>query len=144
MKTTIADSILPMKIKDLVEMICNRKGLSVENAIYYLYFSKLYSDLHNDNLKLWYQSSEALYDLLENEKCRVNYSQGLNEKETLFCVFCIENYIKNKRPNQKAEVLEEFSEMGVYSFLLNNFEMLHSQDVNIIVDSIEEYIRSRR
>lgn len=141
----IADSILPMKIKDLIDRILKSKNMDLESAIFYLYSSKLCSDLHNDNLKLWYQSSDSLYDLLELEKLRNRFSLlNLSEKEILFCAFCIENYIIYKKANQKSMVLEEFSKYGVYAFLINNYEMLHSQDVAYIMDSIESYIRNRR
>lgn len=143
MRVTIADSIIPLKLKDLIEMIMNRKNMDFESAVYYLYSSKLYSDLNNDCLKLWYQSSEALYSMLEGEKLNKKALLSGKSKEILFCVFCIQNYIKYKMPGQKEKVLDTFSKHGVYAFLVNNFEMLHTQDVSYIVDTIEGYLKNR-
>lgn len=144
MKTTIADSIVPFKVKDLVGMVMSRKQMDFESAVYYVYFSKLYSDLNDDHLKLWYQSSEALYSMLESEKIMHRASLTGNSKELMFCIFCIQNFIKYKMPGQKEKVLDAFSRTGVYSFLIRNFEMLHSQDVQYIMDSIDMYLKNRR
>lgn len=140
---TIIDSVLPMKVKELVGLIQERKGMDTESAVCYLYFSKLYDTLKNDHTKLWYLSAENLYSMLETEKSYAHVPKISNSNILLFYSFCLENYIKYKAlPKEKVVCL--FSTYRVYGFLNNNFEVLHSQGVNYIMDSIDSFINTRR
>ncbi|MGC3978721.1 MAG: hypothetical protein QM751_11125 [Paludibacteraceae bacterium] len=60
--------ILPLKIQDLISLIIEKKNLEFENALDYLYISKLYKILSNEESKIWHLSSEKLFDILEVEK----------------------------------------------------------------------------
>ena len=144
MEATLLDTILPMKIKDLVCMISKRKGLNSEVALYYLYSSELYTDLKNEQLHLWYSSSEALYSQLEEEKKQKEIKLQATEKEMLFCTFCIENYAKYKLDSDTQKTLMLFSQKGVFTYLSQSFELLHTQDVHYIVDTIDSFIKNRR
>ncbi len=60
--------IIPLKIQDLTSLIMERKQIEFRKAIQYLYCSKLYEALSNEETKLWHLSTEKLFDMLENEK----------------------------------------------------------------------------
>lgn len=142
--TKIADSILPIKIAELVKTIQDKKGLEMEQAFTYLYSSKFYSNLIDDRQKLWYMSTEYLYSLLDEEKLKNTIGGRKESKVILFCTFCIENYSKKRMRGDRVKTLETFSRYGVYSFLIRNFEVLHSQDEEYILDNIDDFINSRR
>jgi hypothetical protein len=61
-------SIIPLKIQDIISIIKERKHFNFQNALHYLYESKLYDVLSIEDTKLWHLSSEKLFDMLENEK----------------------------------------------------------------------------
>lgn len=61
-------AILPYISADLIYMICNKKRISEEAAIFKLYTSKLYAALEQEDTKLWHYSTEMLYSLLEQEE----------------------------------------------------------------------------
>ena len=68
MNNDVFKSIIPLKIQDLAAMIMEQKQIEFRKAIQYLYNSKLYETLSNEETKLWHLSKEKLFDMLENEK----------------------------------------------------------------------------
>ncbi len=64
MKINEFDSILPFKIQDLVSLIIETKKINFEEAVQFLYESKLYEALSDEQTKLWHLSSEKLLDML--------------------------------------------------------------------------------
>ena len=64
MKINDFDSILPFKIQDLVSLIIEIKNINFEEAVQFLYESKLYEALSDEQTKLWHLSSEKLLDML--------------------------------------------------------------------------------
>lgn len=61
-------AILPYISADLINMICNKKEITEEEAIIKLYTSQLYAALEQEDTKLWHYSTEMLYSLLEEEE----------------------------------------------------------------------------
>ena len=61
-------AIIPYKIKDIILLIIENNNICFIDAISYLYNSKLYEYLSQEETKLWHLSYSKLYDLLENEK----------------------------------------------------------------------------
>lgn len=142
MTHTTEIAILPFKVLELAEIISDKKRLSLDDALFYLYNSDLYHDLLNPKLKLWYYSASQLYDYLEDEK-----SQGkkfyLSKAEAQFLVFCVEQY-RLKHNLLSAGVLAMFIEIKLDKFLTRNFEVLHSQSKEYILHEIEIFIKKRR
>ena len=68
MENEVFRPIIPLKIQDLTSLIIERKQIEFQKAIQYLYSSKLYEALSNEETKLWHLSIEKLFDMLENEK----------------------------------------------------------------------------
>jgi len=58
---------LQMLIPMVIQVIIEKKNISVVDAIKLLYLSKLYNKLEKESTKLWHLSPLALYELLEIE-----------------------------------------------------------------------------
>ena len=142
MKQTTEEAILPFKVLELAEIISEKKRLSLEDALFYLYNSDLYHDLINPNLKLWYYSGSQLYDYLEEEKFDIR-KRPVSRAEAQFLVFCVEQYrLRGNLPS--AGVLAMFQNLKLDKFLIRNFEVLHSQSTEYILHEIDLFIRKRR
>lgn len=135
--------MLPFVMKELVAMVMKKKALPLEDALYYVYSSELYNKLLDEEAKLWYLSTLSIYDLLEKEKADERGLQDGDIKVVLFKVFCIENYRAVEKLSAK-EALLLFSDYEVFSFLDETFEVLHTQDVDYILDTIATYIKKRK
>lgn len=142
-KRCIGFEMLPFVMKELVAMVMKKKTLALEDALYYIYSSGLYETLLDEDTKTWYLSTPALYNLLEKQKADERSQQGEDMKILLFKMFCIENYRTSKNISAK-EVLLLFSEFSVFSFLDETYEMLHTQDVDYILDTIAQYIKNKK
>lgn len=138
-KTT---AMRPFVVKDLVGMIMSRKNMAFDDALFYLYSSDLYMKLLNVEAKMWYMSTVALYDILEEEK-RLKRRVKLPEKILMFRTFCIESYCDLKDVYHE-DALVLFRQYDVFGFLDDTFEVLHTQDVVYIIETIDRYIKSRR
>ena len=62
---------------------------------------------------------------------------------TYFISFCIEQYM-NAKGIDEEEVIATFSEYGVFDYLKDYFEVLHTQSRQWIVADIEEFINDRK
>jgi hypothetical protein len=51
----------------LAEYISEKKRITSDEALMYIYVNPLYKELYNENAKWWYLSSEALYDEFESD-----------------------------------------------------------------------------
>lgn len=134
-------SIIPFLMKDLVGMVMKGKSLPLEDALHYIMSSRLYENLMNESTKTWYLSSSALYDMLKEEKRKLR-SRTVNDKVLHFQMFCMENY-KTEKGLTPNETLELFSRYHVFEFLENSYEMLHKQDCEYIIDSIQSFIKKK-
>ena len=135
-------SISPFIMKDLVGMVMKKKSLPFEDALHYILSSRMYENLMDEKTKTWYLSSSALYDMLEEEKTKLR-PQMIDNKVLLFQMFCLENY-KAKKKLSIYETLELFSKYQIYGFLKETYEMLHTQDLEYIIDSISTYIKKKK
>ena len=142
MEQTTEIAILPFKVQELADMIVEKKRLSIDDALFYLYNSELYRNLTDPELKLWYYSGAQLYELLEEEKSHGKKIKS-NKPEMQFIVFCIEQY-RLRHQLSSASVLALFIRLHVDRFLRDNFEVLHSQGTDYILHEIEVFIKRRR
>ena len=123
----IGAAMQPFVMRDLVDTVMKKKALPLQDALYYIYSSRLYKSLLDEEAKLWYSSTLSLYE---------------SSKVLLFKMFCIENYKESKGMGAE-ETLVLFSKYGVFDFLCDNFEMLHTQDTDYILDTITTYINKK-
>jgi len=68
MNDQIFNLILPIKLQGLISLISQKNLLSFFDAIHYLYESKLYDSLSDEETKLWHLSNYKLYSMLVDEK----------------------------------------------------------------------------
>ena len=141
-QSNIESDMLPFTMRELVSMVMQRNTLALEDALYYIYSSDLYSSLLDEGKKMWYLSTLSLYETLEKEKTEKRKQQENDPKRLLFEIFCIENYREIKNISAK-ETLQLFSEYDVFRFLNETFETLHMQSTTYILDSISTYIRNK-
>ena len=62
---------------------------------------------------------------------------------TYFISFCIEQYMNAKGINED-EAMATFTKYGVFDYLKDYFEVLHTQSRQWIVADIEEFINNRK
>ena len=139
----IGQSMLPFVMRELSEIVMKKKALSLEDALRYIYSSGLYGLLINEDTKMWYSSTLSLYESLEKEKVKKRKKQNNNKDLLLFKMFCIENY-RNKNNLSASDTLKLFTRNDVFKFLEDNFEMLHTQDEEYILDTITTYIKKNK
>ncbi len=60
-----------------------------------------------------------------------------------FISFCIEQY-KNEKKMTGAEVMLRFDECGILDFLAMNYEVLHTQSRQWIMEEIDSFIEARK
>ncbi len=63
-------------------------------------------------------------------------------REGNFLVFCMECYRQAKRMSGR-EVAALFEKYGLYDYITDEFESLHTTGIKYIVDDIDEYIANR-
>ena len=61
---------------------------------------------------------------------------------TNFIIFCIENY-KNYKKFSGNEVVQIFDDFGVFDYLSNHYNVLHSTCIDYLNKDIDEYINIR-
>lgn len=137
----IEESIVPLKIAELVEVIVRKKQMSAKDAMCYLYNSNFYSKLYDSEAKWWYLPVEELY--IELEKTKKQEKIDFTSQELLFVIFCIERY-SIKQGKSPLEVYSLFERKDVIGYLKGNFEILHTQGEEYILGEIELYLKKRR
>lgn len=68
----------------------------------------------------------------------------LNEQEKIseFVSFCIENF-KIKHSMSGKDIANLFKVSGVLGFIINGYEMLHTQGKEYILEEIEIFLKNR-
>ena len=84
----LAQSMLPFVMRELAELVMRKKALPLENALHYIYTSRLYKSLLDEDTKQWYSSTLSLYETLEKEKAEERRKQNGDTKILLFKMFC--------------------------------------------------------
>ena len=62
------EQMVPIKISRLAEYIAEKKRITSDEALMYIYVTPLYKELYNENAKWWYLSAAALYDEFESAR----------------------------------------------------------------------------
>ena len=80
------------------------------------------------------------FAILVGKLCSMNKK---NQDISYFLSFCIEQYMNEKKLAQdKAMAL--FSAYGVLDYLMEHFEILHTQSRQWIIEDIDEFIKERK
>ena len=142
MTHTTETAMLPFKVQELAEIIMDKKRLSLSDALLYLYNSELYDRLIEPAAKMWYESGASLYEQLEAEKA-AERDNPLPRTVSLFLIFCMEQY-RQSHNISSIEAVGVFERSGLESFLIDNFEALHSQSDDYILHEIELFLKKHR
>lgn len=135
------DNIVPVKIASLAEYVSERKRVSLEEALVYIYSNDMYEELYNEGAKWWYLSSEALYD--EFEACRKEKTVEISREAFEFYVYTLEKYAISKRLSG-LQALALFKEYQADEFLLKHYDLLHTQGTGYVIDEVQRYIDRRK
>ena len=66
----------------------------------------------------------------------------LEQEQAYFLTFCIEQF-KHKKNADGLTIKNLFDKTGVSSYLVENFDVLHTQGKDWILDDIDSYIKNR-
>ena len=135
------DNIVPVKIASLAEYVAERRRISLEDALVYIYSNDMYEELYNEGAKWWYLSSEALYD--EFEACRKEKTVEISREAFEFYVYTLEKYAISKRLSG-LQALALFKEYQADEFLLKHYDLLHTQGTGYVIDEVQRYIDRRK
>lgn len=134
-------SIIPLKISQLARLVSQRKHIAISAALSYIYDSPFYVQLYNEEAKWWYLDTESLYTILE--KSWAEQVRNIPNNVVVFLTFCMERYAnKNKMTSLQAYAL--FRLYDVDKYLINGFDMLHTQGEDAILHDIEIYINNHK
>ena len=134
-------SIIPLKISQLALLVSQRKHIPVNVALGYIYDTPFYAKLYDEDAKWWYLDTESLYKLLEQSW--LPNGRVISNNVVVFLTFCMENYAK--RHNMTSlEAYALFRHYHVDEYLINGFDMLHTQGVDAILHDMEIFIKNRK
>lgn len=137
----MSSAIIPLKISQLALLISRRKHISINAALGYIYDSPFYAKLYDEKAKWWYLDTESLYRVLE--RSWVEIGKILPNNIILFLTFCIEHYAQ-KHGMTSLQAYALFRQYGVDVYLINGFDMLHTQGEETILHDIELFIRNHK
>lgn len=135
------EQIVPIKISRLAEHVSQRKHISLEDALAYIYINPMYDRLYDEGAKWWYLSTEALYD--EFEAVRNVESRSITHDEFEFYAYTLEKYALTKGKTG-LQVLALFKRYGVDNFLIDHYDLLHTQGTGYVIDKIDRFIQKRK
>lgn len=135
------DQIIPIKISALAEYVSQRKNISLDESLVYIYSNPMYKELYNEGAKWWYLSSEALYE--EFEKSRKEHVIKVSKEAFEFFTYTLEKYAINKGIGG-LQALALFKENDVDDYLLKHYDLLHTQGTSYVIDEIDRFIQRRK
>jgi hypothetical protein len=135
------EQIVPIKISRLAEYVSQRKHISLEEALAYIYINPMYDRLYDEGAKWWYLSTEALYD--EFESARKDDCRFVRSEEFEFYTYTLEKYAlaKGLTGLQALALLKRYK---ADDFLLDHYDLLHTQGTGYVIDEIDRLIRHRK
>lgn len=134
------DNIIPVKISSLAEYISERKHISLYESLIYIYSNPMYKELYNEGAKWWYLSSDALFE--EFEARRKERSISISKEAFEFFTYTLEKYAIS-RGIGGLQALALFKEYDADKFLLNHYDLLHTQGTGYVLDEVQRYIDRR-
>lgn len=135
------ENIVPVKIASLAEYISERRRITLDAALVYIYSNPMYKELYNEGARWWYLSSEALYD--EFEAARKRIDRATTREEFEFYTYCMEKYSLEKGLSG-LQVFALFKRYGIDDFLIDHYDLLHTQGTGYVIDEIQRFIERRK
>ena len=135
------EQIVPIKISRLAEYVSQRKHIALDDALVYIYSNPMYDRLYDEGAKWWYLSTAALYD--EFEAARNADSGNITHEQFDFYTYCLENYaIRKQISGMRAWVI--FKESNADKYVIDNYDLLHTQGLDYVLDDIQRFINRRK
>ena len=135
------DNIIPIKISQLAAYVARVKRISLDDALVYIYVNPMYKKLYDEEAKWWYLSVEALYEEFEQKRSRQN--RDVSKEAFDFYTYCLENYaIRKHISGMRAWVI--FKESGADKYILDNYDLLHTQGLEYVLDDIQRFMNRRK
>ncbi len=135
------ENVIPIKIAHLAEYVSKVKRISPDEALVYIYINPMYERLYDEEAKWWYLSTEALYEEFELQRNRQRLEVPKQVFE--FYTYCLEHYATRKRiSGLQAWVL--FKETKADAYIIGNYDLLHTQGIDFILDDIQRFMNRRR
>lgn len=135
------DNIIPIKIAHLAEYVSRVKRISLDDALVYIYVNPMYDRLYDEEAKWWYLSTEALYEKFELWRARQRKDVPNDVFE--FYTYCLENYALRKHISGMRSWVT-FKETGADEYVIDNYDLLHTQGMDYILEEIQRYINRRK
>lgn len=135
------EQIVPIKISRLAEYVAQKKHISPDDALVYIYVNPLYKALYDEGAKWWYLSSEALYE--EFELARKDEGMAVTREQFEFYSYCLEMYAREKKLTG-LQAFALFKRYDVDEYLTNHYDLLHTQGTGYVVDEIDRIIQRRK
>ena len=135
------EEIVPVKIANLAEYVSERKRVSLDEALVYVYSNPMYESLYDEGAKWWYLSDEALY--AEFERARKQQIMEVSSSAFDFYVYHLEKYARAEGISG-LQALALFKEYDVDEFLMGHYDLLHTQGTGYILDEINRFIQKRK
>ena len=135
------EQIVPIKISRLAEYVSQRKHIFLEEALVYVYTNPMYNKLYDEGAKWWYLSTEALYDVFED--ARKPDQTPVTTEEFEFYTYCLEKYALAKGLTG-LQALALFKRYKADDFLVEHYDLLHTQGTGYVLDEIDRFIQRRK
>lgn len=135
------EQIVPIKIASLAEFVSRKRKTTWYDALIYIYSNPMYKELYNEGAKWWYLSSEALYE--EFEKRRKERSVDASFEAFEFLTYTMESYARSKGISG-LQALALFKDRGVDIYLLEHYDLLHTQGTGYVIDEVQRLIDRRK
>ena len=130
--------IIPLKISQLAKLVAKNKHIPISAALSYIYDSPFYEQLYDEKAKWWYLDTESLYQ--EFERARSQAPLLESDNVITFLTFCIEQYAQ-KHHLSSLQSYALFRRFRVDHYLIDGFEVLHTQGKEMILQDIEIYLK---
>lgn len=135
------ENIIPIKIAHLAEHVSKVKRISLDDALMYIYVNPMYECLYDEKAKWWYLSTEALYE--EFELRRNRQQRGIDKSVFAFYAYCLEHYATRKQISGMHSWVV-FKETGADEYVISNYDLLHTQGMDYVLDDIQRFIDKRK
>lgn len=135
------EQIVPIKISRLAEYVSERKRISLDDALSYIYINPMYEKLYDEGARWWYLSTDALYD--EFEAARKDDVRRVSPEVSEFYIYSLEKYAQAKGLTG-LQALAKIKRYGVEDFLIDHYDLLHTQGTGYVIDEIDRYIQRRK
>ena len=135
------EQIVPIKISRLAEYVSQRKRISLEDALAYIYINPMYNRLYDEGAKWWYMGTEALYE--EFESTRKEERRVVKREEFEFYTYCLEKFALLKGLTG-LQAMALFKRYGADDYLIDHYDLLHTQGTGYVIDEVDRLIQRRK